>query len=93
MIDPLQSEDMKYLIQTIWRSVSALSEDDSMSGLCLSRWNTDDVLSHANCVLLTKDEAKAHATIKDKEAVYGSVFVNKVQHRLLLAKAHFALSQ
>jgi hypothetical protein len=87
---PEQTDDMKFLIETVWRCESVLSEERKMENLVLVRWDPSQLLSPHNCILLTRDEAEAHAKIGNKQGVYGTVLFSKVSQRHLVAKTHFA---
>ncbi|XP_071484963.1 IQ motif and ubiquitin-like domain-containing protein [Diadema antillarum] len=63
----LQEADLRYLVVDIWSSQSALSCWEDLYDLVLVRWDKDEEWSPWNCILLTKDEAKAHAQIDDLE--------------------------
>ena len=64
-----QEPDLRYLVENIWASQSALSAVQDLHELCLVRWDTSEQWSPWNCVLLTKDEAKAHNKIDSVEKV------------------------
>ena len=81
---------MKFLIETVWRCESVLSEERKLSELVLARWDVAQPLAPHNCVLLTRDEAEAHAKVGGKPGVYGTVLCGKVTQRHLVAKSHFA---
>uniref|UniRef100_A0A8C4X3L6 IQ motif and ubiquitin domain containing n=1 Tax=Erpetoichthys calabaricus TaxID=27687 RepID=A0A8C4X3L6_ERPCA len=65
----IQEKDLQYLLEAIWGVQSALSAWDELSELVLVRWNKYVEWSPWNCILLTKDEAKAHFKLKDVEKV------------------------
>ena len=66
---PLQEADLRYLVVDIWSSQSALSSWEDLYDLVMVRWDKDDEWSPWNCILLTKDEAKAHSQIDDLDKV------------------------
>ena len=59
----MNAGDMRYLVESIWRNQSLLSEERDLKKLVLARWDVNAVLTPWNCVLLTGDEAKAHAMV------------------------------
>ena len=87
----LQGSDMRYLIDTIWRNQSIISEDSRLDTLFLVRWDASVPLSPWNCVLLTADEVAAHKALPDPARVYGTALLNRVQQRHLMARTHFGL--
>ena len=60
---------MRYLVENIWATQSALSAWTDLYDLVLVRWDKDEEWSPWNCILLTKDEAQAHSRIEDIEKV------------------------
>ncbi|KAG2460133.1 IQUB protein, partial [Polypterus senegalus] len=69
----IQEKDLQYLLEAIWGVQSALSAWDELSELVLVRWNKYVEWSPWNCILLTKDEAKAHFKLKDVEKIVSSI--------------------
>ena len=65
----LQEGDLRYLVENIWATQSALSAWTDLYDLVLVRWDKDEEWSPWNCILLTKDEAQAHFRIEDIEKV------------------------
>ena len=67
----LQEPDLRYLVENIWGGQSSLSAVRDVFELTLSRWEKKEHWSPWNCILLTKDEAKAHSKLEDIEQVSG----------------------
>ena len=65
----LQEPDLRYLVENIWGGQSSLSAVRDVFELTLSRWEKKEHWSPWNCILLTKDEAKAHSKLEDIEQV------------------------
>ena len=65
----LQEPDLRYLVENIWGGQSALSAVRDVFELTLARWDKREQWSPWNCVLFTKDEAKAHAKMDDVQDV------------------------
>eukprot|EP00111_Clytia_hemisphaerica_P006283 TCONS_00018189-protein len=86
----IQDADLRYLIENIWNSQSALSGVEDLYELVLIRWNRHEPWSPWNCVLFTKDEASAHMKLENVSEAYGRIFIGKVRNKHLLAKQHFA---
>ena len=83
-------EDMVYLVDTIWRGQSALSQEDELFRLTLARWDRNEEFSPWNCVLLTRDEAETHEALQDIGlSSYGGAFTRLVQQKHLLAQSYF----
>ncbi len=61
----VQESDLRYLVENVWGSISALSASEDLYDLELVRWERDREWSPWNCCLLTKDEASAHEKLKD----------------------------
>ena len=60
---------MRYLVENIWNSQSALSAHDDLFDLVLVRWNKLEEWSPWNCILLTKEEASAHDKLQNANEV------------------------
>ena len=65
----LQEPDLRYLVENIWGGQSVLSAVRDVFELTLARWDKREQWAPWNCVLMTKDEAKAHAKLTDIEEV------------------------
>lgn len=61
----LQEPDLRYLVENIWNSQSVLSAHEDLFDLVLVRWNKYEEWSPWNCILLTKEEASAHAKLEN----------------------------
>ncbi|KAF5297472.1 hypothetical protein FQR65_LT10008 [Abscondita terminalis] len=85
----VQPKDIYYIIVKIWHSHSAITEDTDLYSLRLCRWFKDMEWSPWNCILLTKDEAKAHYEVRCLEDVYDLHFLYRVFNKHELAKQHF----
>ncbi|EDQ87422.1 uncharacterized protein MONBRDRAFT_33333 [Monosiga brevicollis MX1] len=82
--------DVRYLVESIWGSKSALSEESDLRRLVLARWNKAKPLSPWNVVLLDQAEVAAHEKLDAVEQNYGPAFLARVQQKHLRAKQHFA---
>ena len=65
----LQEPDLCYLVENIWGGQSALSAVQELFELVLVRWDRREQWSPWNCILLTKDEAKAHCRLDNVQEV------------------------
>ena len=65
----LQEPDLRYLVENIWGGQSVLSAVRDVFELTLARWDKKEQWSPWNCVLMTKDEAKAHIKLDDIQEV------------------------
>ncbi len=61
----LNTADARYLLESVWRNQSVLSEDSDMAKLVLRRWDAALPISPWNCILLTVEEAKANVRLSD----------------------------
>ncbi|XP_070559447.1 IQ motif and ubiquitin-like domain-containing protein [Ptychodera flava] len=86
----LQEVDMRYLVENIWASQSALSAWDDLYDLVLVRWDKTEEWSPWNCILLTKDEAAAHLKLEEVEESYGRVFCHKIRSKQTLSRNYFS---
>ena len=66
----VQEPDLRYLVENIWASQSALSACSDLEELVLVRWDTHKPWSPWNCVLLTKDEGQAHSKLENALEVW-----------------------
>ena len=60
-----QESDLRYLIESIWNTQSALSAQNDLYDLVFIRWNKHEEWSPWNCILLTKEEASAHEKLEN----------------------------
>ncbi|XP_068703334.1 IQ motif and ubiquitin-like domain-containing protein [Montipora foliosa] len=86
----LQEPDLRYLVENIWNSQSVLSAQEDLFDLVLVRWNKYEEWSPWNCVLLTKEEASAHAKLENVTEAYGRMFIGKILHKHVLARNYFS---
>ncbi len=86
-------QDVRYLVETIWGNCSALSEEAELKQLQVVRWLPSVELSPWNCLVLTREEATAHAKLSDPNNDYGAPLVTRIQQRHLRAKQHFTALQ
>ena len=64
-----QEPDLRYLVENIWNSQSVLSAREDLFDLILVRSNKYEEWSPWNCILLTKEEASAHAKLENVAVV------------------------
>uniref|UniRef100_UPI00398EA95E IQ motif and ubiquitin-like domain-containing protein n=1 Tax=Pristiophorus japonicus TaxID=55135 RepID=UPI00398EA95E len=86
----LQEQDLKYLVDSIWGTQSALSASKNLNELTMVRWNKLSEWSPWNCILLTREEAVAHFKLTDIEKGYEFTFIRKIKHRHTLGKSYFS---
>ncbi|CAB3986570.1 Hypothetical predicted protein [Paramuricea clavata] len=86
----LQESDLRYLIESIWNTQSALSAQNDLYDLVFIRWNKHEEWSPWNCILLTKEEASAHEKLENVSEAYGRMFIGKVLHKHVLARNYFS---
>ncbi|XP_020618722.1 IQ and ubiquitin-like domain-containing protein [Orbicella faveolata] len=86
----LQEPDLRYLVENIWNSQSVLSAHEDLFDLVLVRWNKYEEWSPWNCILLTKEEASAHAKLENVTEAYGRMFIGKILHKHVLARNYFS---
>lgn len=88
----MQDVDIHHVVTQIWHSHSAINENDDVYNLRLCRWFKDIDWSPWNCILLTKEEAKAHLKIRKLEDVYDPEFLSHVFNKHILAKRTFSVA-
>lgn len=86
----LQEADLRYLVEDIWNSQSALSAWSDLYDLVLVRWDKDEEWAPWNCILLTKDEATSHFQVENLEKNYGRVFCHKIRTKHTLGRNYFS---
>ncbi|KAG7456048.1 hypothetical protein MATL_G00247600 [Megalops atlanticus] len=86
----LQEQDLRYLVDMVWGAQSALSAWDDLQDLEMARWDRLQEWSPWNCILLTRDEAKAHLKVENIQQAYGSTFIRRIQHKHMLAQSNFS---
>lgn len=82
-----QEPDLRYLVENIWNSQSVLSAHEDLFDLVLVRWNKYEEWSPWNCILLTKEEASAHAKLENVTEVLVFCFILLLFSLLLLPSA------
>lgn len=85
----LNTEDIYYLVEIIWKGKSAISESKDITQLQLIRWIHNLNWSPSNTLLLTIEEAVVHSSINDISKVYTSTFIDKVHLRQMAARNYF----
>uniref|UniRef100_A0A3Q3T0K2 IQ motif and ubiquitin domain containing n=1 Tax=Mastacembelus armatus TaxID=205130 RepID=A0A3Q3T0K2_9TELE len=79
----LQVEDVRYLVEVIWGSRSALHASTDLYNLVFVRWEPKKDWSPWNCILLSKEETSAHLE------TYEAMFIRRIEHNHMLARRHF----
>lgn len=64
-----QVEDMRFLVEVVWASRSALRASSDLYDLVFVRWERQRDWSPWNCILLSKEEASAHMEVEDVHKV------------------------
>lgn len=85
----LTAEEAQYLIITIWRGRSAVSEEKDLYQLAMPRFNPDEIWSPWNCILLTRDEADFHEKLKTVHHHYSNTLVTKIKNFHRTARLRF----
>ncbi|XP_041852189.1 IQ and ubiquitin-like domain-containing protein [Melanotaenia boesemani] len=86
----LQVEDIQYLIEVLWESCSALNGSSDLFNLVFVRWERQRDWSPWNCILLSKEETKAHLELEDVHQTYEKTFIRGVKHKHAMARQHFS---
>nr|XP_029133386.1 IQ and ubiquitin-like domain-containing protein [Labrus bergylta] len=86
----LQVEDVRYLVEVIWASRSALHGSSDLFSLVFVRWERHRDWSPWNCILLSKEETSAHLEVEDIHKAYEGTFIRRIQHKHMLARRHFS---
>ncbi|KAG8012394.1 IQ and ubiquitin-like domain-containing protein [Nibea albiflora] len=86
----LQVEDMRYLVEVVWTSRSALQASKDLFNLVFVRWERQRDWSPWNCILLSKEEISAHLQVEDVHKAYEATFVRGIEHKHTLARRHFS---
>lgn len=60
---------MRYLVEIVWASRSALNGSSDLYNLVFSRWDRRKDWSPWNCILLSKEETSAHLEVEDVHRV------------------------
>ncbi|KAM9753714.1 IQ motif and ubiquitin-like domain-containing protein [Menidia menidia] len=85
----LQVEDIRYLVEVLWASHSAINGSRDLYHLVLVRWDRRRAWSPWNCLLLSKEETAAHLEVDDIHKAYERTFILGVEHKHTLAHQHF----
>ncbi|EDV24503.1 uncharacterized protein TRIADDRAFT_25964, partial [Trichoplax adhaerens] len=86
----LQESDLRYLVENIWNSKSALSSESDLYDMILTRWDKQQEWSPWNCILLSYDEAEAHLKLDSISESYSAPFIQKIHYKHVLARNHFS---
>ena len=84
-----QEPDLRYLVENIWNGQSVLSAHEDLFDLVLLRWNKYEEWSPWNCILLTKEEASAHAKLENVTEVEFSFVTSFVGPIMIVAVVNF----
>lgn len=66
----LQVEDVRYLVDTVWASRSAIHGSSDIYNLVFVRWERRIDWSPWNCILLSREETSAHLELEDVHKVH-----------------------
>ncbi|XP_028440128.1 IQ and ubiquitin-like domain-containing protein isoform X1 [Perca flavescens] len=86
----LQVEDLRYLVDVVWASRSALHASRDLYNLVFVRWERRRDWSPWNCILLSKEETSAHLDVEDIHKAYDATFIRWIEHKHMLARRHFS---
>ncbi|XP_039989271.1 IQ and ubiquitin-like domain-containing protein [Xiphias gladius] len=86
----LQAEDVRYLVEVVWASRSALHASSDLYNLVFVRWERKKDWSPWNCILLSKEETSAHLEVLDVHEAYEATFIRRIEHKHMLARRHFS---
>ncbi|KAF1386387.1 hypothetical protein PFLUV_G00094300 [Perca fluviatilis] len=86
----LQVEDLRYLVDVVWASRSALHASRDLYNLVFVRWERRRDWSPWNCILLSKEETSAHLEVEDVHKAYDATFIRRIEHKHTLARRHFS---
>ncbi|XP_044050149.1 IQ and ubiquitin-like domain-containing protein isoform X2 [Siniperca chuatsi] len=86
----LQVEDVRYLVEVVWTSRSALHASSDLYNLVFIRWERQRDWSPWNCILLSKEETSAHMEVEDIHKAYEATFIRRIEHKHTLARRHFS---
>ncbi|XP_023199859.1 IQ and ubiquitin-like domain-containing protein isoform X2 [Xiphophorus maculatus] len=85
----LQVDDIRYLIEKVWASCSALNGSRDIYNLVFARWNVQEDWSPWNCILLSKEETSAHTQVEHIHKAYETTFIQWVEQKHSMARQHF----
>ncbi|PWA30391.1 hypothetical protein CCH79_00017678 [Gambusia affinis] len=86
----LQVDDIRYLIEKVWASCSALNGSRDIYNLVFARWDVQEDWSPWNCILLSKEETSAHTQVEHIHKAYETTFIQWVQQKHSMARQHFS---
>ncbi|KAG7219659.1 hypothetical protein INR49_018935 [Caranx melampygus] len=86
----LQVEDIKYLVEVVWASRSALHASTDLYNLVFVRWDPRKDWSPWNCILLSNEERIAHLEVQDVHKTYEATLIHGIGHKHMLARRHFS---
>ncbi|XP_012730407.2 IQ and ubiquitin-like domain-containing protein isoform X1 [Fundulus heteroclitus] len=86
----LQVEDIRYLIEKVWASCSALNGSRDLYNMVFTRWERQKDWSPWNCILLSKEETSAHTQVEDIHEAYETTFIQWVEQKHSMARQHFS---
>ncbi|XP_031721978.1 IQ and ubiquitin-like domain-containing protein [Anarrhichthys ocellatus] len=86
----LQVDDLRYLVEVVWASHSALHASSDLYNLVFVRWERRTDWSPWNCILLSKEETSAHLEVEDVHKAYEATFILWIEHKHRLARRHFS---
>ncbi|CAL8070872.1 unnamed protein product [Calicophoron daubneyi] len=88
----VNKEDIQYLVDEVWERRSFLSGWLDINDLVLTRWRLNEPWSPWNTILVTREEAEAHAKLGNfsLEAAYADAMLNTVNQRLVMGRNAFA---
>ncbi|KAK2842772.1 hypothetical protein Q5P01_012972 [Channa striata] len=86
----MQVEDVRYLLEVVWASRSALQTSSDIYNLLFVRWEQRRDWSPWNCILLCKEEISAHLEVQDVHKTYEEAFIRRIEHKHTLARRHFS---
>ncbi|XP_008409464.1 IQ and ubiquitin-like domain-containing protein isoform X2 [Poecilia reticulata] len=86
----LQVDDIRYLIEKVWSSCSALNGSRDIYNLVFARWDVQEDWSPWNCILLSKEETSAHTQVEHIHKAYETTFIQWVEQKHSMARQHFS---
>lgn len=79
----LSENDIKYLLDTVWRMASAVSGRRDIYDLKLVRWDKKQLWTPWNCIALTREEAVVHLKMPSTQVRYTGRLLGKVSLALV----------
>ncbi|XP_054878630.1 IQ and ubiquitin-like domain-containing protein isoform X2 [Poeciliopsis prolifica] len=86
----LQVDDIRYLIEKVWASCSALNGSRDIYNLAFARWDIQEDWSPWNCILLSKEETSAHTQVEHIQKAYETTFIQWIEQKHSMARQHFS---